>query len=165
MLLRKQSSYTETFHAKLQFKPDQTGYEAGVVLWWSQYSYASIGITLLQLPSGDRVRTVACCEPTGEAGVLHRSTSLVENSAAVKVSEVPDTAELKIEARPREYRLSLRFENDKKPFEFYVPAAVLTVMPPVGAAFCGTMFGIYSFGKGEPVLAAADFSDVFVREG
>lgn len=165
MLLRKQSSYTETFHAKLQFEPDQTGYEAGVVLWWSQYSYASIGITLLQLPSGDRVRTVACCEPTGAAGVLHRSTPLVEDSAAVEVSEVLYTAELKIEARPREYRLSMRFENDNKPFEFYVPAAVLAVMPPVGGAFCGTMFGIYSFGKGEPVLAAADFSDVFVREG
>ncbi|KAK6204208.1 hypothetical protein LQW54_008327 [Pestalotiopsis sp. IQ-011] len=165
MLLRKQSSYTETFHAKLQFRPDQTGYEAGVVLWWSQYSYASIGITLLQLTSGDRVRTVACCEPTGEAGVLHRSTPLVEDTAAVEVSEVPDTAELKIEARPREYRLSLQFKNDNKPFEFSVPAAALTIMPPVGGAFCGTMFGIYSFGKGEPVLAAADFSDVFVREG
>ncbi|ETS81986.1 hypothetical protein PFICI_06988 [Pestalotiopsis fici W106-1] len=180
MLLRKQSSYTETFHAKLQFRPDQTGYEAGVVLWWSQYSYASIGIALVQLQNGQRVRTVVCCQPTtlttttGEQqpGVLHRSAPLIEDhldggsTEAAEVSEVPDTAELKIEARPREYRLSLQSGgHNSKPLEFSVPAVALTTMPPVGGAFCGTMFGIYSIGKGEPVLVPADFSGIFVREG
>lgn len=38
----------------------------------------------------------------------------------------------------------------------------LTVMPPVGGAFTGVMFGVYSFGKGEPVLDAADFTDISV---
>lgn len=36
----------------------------------------------------------------------------------------------------------------------------LTIIPPVGGAFTGTMFGIYAFGNGEPVLDPADFTDI-----
>lgn len=36
----------------------------------------------------------------------------------------------------------------------------LTVMPLVGGTFAGVMFGLYSFGKGEPVLDPADFHDI-----
>lgn len=36
----------------------------------------------------------------------------------------------------------------------------LTVMPPVGGAFTGVMFGLYSFGKGEPALDPADFTGI-----
>ncbi len=32
-----------------------------------------------------------------------------------------------------------------------------TVNPPLGDCFAGAMYGIYSFGKGEPVLDPADF--------
>lgn len=38
----------------------------------------------------------------------------------------------------------------------------LTIMPPVGGAFTGVMFGVYAFGRGEPVLDPADFSDIRV---
>lgn len=38
----------------------------------------------------------------------------------------------------------------------------LTVMPPVGGAFAGVMFGVYSFGKGEPVLDPAEFTAIRV---
>jgi hypothetical protein len=44
-----------------------------------------------------------------------------------------------------------------------VPAANLTHLPPVGAAFAGVLYGIYSEGKGEPVLDPADFDDIEVR--
>lgn len=158
MLLRKQSSYSETFHAKLRFRPTQTGYEAGAVLWWSQYSYASIGITLLRRPDGQQERTVIYRAPTGRAGKLKEYTQ--QSKESVDTSE---PVELRIEARPTEYRLSLASGGDRQ--EFSVPAADLTVVPPVGGSFCGTMFGIYSFGKGEPVLDPADFSDICVTEG
>lgn len=36
----------------------------------------------------------------------------------------------------------------------------LVVMPAVGGAFTGVMYGLYSFGKGEPVLHPADFTDI-----
>lgn len=38
----------------------------------------------------------------------------------------------------------------------------LTIMPPVGGAFTGVMFGVYAFGRGEPVLDPADFTDIRV---
>lgn len=38
----------------------------------------------------------------------------------------------------------------------------LTVMPPVGGAFTGVMYGVYSFGKGEPVLDPADFNAISI---
>lgn len=38
----------------------------------------------------------------------------------------------------------------------------LTIMPPVGGAFTGVMFGVYAFGRGEPVLNPADFTGIRV---
>jgi hypothetical protein len=39
-----------------------------------------------------------------------------------------------------------------------------TAAPPVGASFAGAMLGVYSFGKGEPVLDPADFSNISIEE-
>lgn len=163
LLLRKQSSYTETFHATLQFNPTQTGYEAGIVLWWSQYSYASIGVTLFQLPDGSQARTLLCRAPSAAAGLPRQSAPLLEEAEASKVAEVSETASLKIEASPTAYKLSVK--SGESNHEFSVSAEDLTIMPPIGGSFCGTMFGIYSFGKGEPVLDPADFTDISVAEG
>lgn len=38
----------------------------------------------------------------------------------------------------------------------------LAIMPPVGGAFTGVMFGVYAFGRGEPVLDPADFTKIRV---
>lgn len=38
----------------------------------------------------------------------------------------------------------------------------MTILPPVGAVFSGVMFGVYSFGRGEPVLDPADFTNIRV---
>lgn len=45
MLLRKQTAINQSFQATLEFRPRKAGYEAGIVVWWSMYSYASIGLT------------------------------------------------------------------------------------------------------------------------
>lgn len=45
MLVRKQTNLNQSFEATLEFFPRKEGYEAGIVIWWSMYSYASIGIT------------------------------------------------------------------------------------------------------------------------
>lgn len=68
MLLRKQESYLESFHVKLQFMPKKAGYEAGIAVWWNMYSYASIGIAAVCQPNGEVVRTIVCRQPTGKAG-------------------------------------------------------------------------------------------------
>jgi hypothetical protein len=47
---------------------------------------------------------------------------------------------------------------------YTVDASGLTVVPPHGGCFAGTMFGIYSHGKNQPVLDPADFSDISIEE-
>jgi hypothetical protein len=69
MLLRKQSSYNEIFSAKLNFDPSRVGYEAGVTLWWNQYSHAAIGLTAVGEEDEERT-TVVIREPTGRNGEI-----------------------------------------------------------------------------------------------
>lgn len=67
MFLRKQTSYNQTFKATMEFKPTVRGYEAGVVLWWSQYSYASIGVMASQNNNGEIEPKVIYKGATGKA--------------------------------------------------------------------------------------------------
>ncbi|RYP83493.1 hypothetical protein DL770_005383 [Monosporascus sp. CRB-9-2] len=158
MLLRKQSSYTETFSVKLRFDPRKPGYEAGIVLWWNQYSFASIGIRLVAADdNGEHHRKrVVFREPTGNAGDFKVSSHGAAGPGAA------ETVALSVEAYPATYRLRMAFGGEERSFD--VAAQTLTVMPPVGGAFCGAMFGIYSFGEWEPVLDPADFSDIKITE-
>lgn len=73
MLLRKQTAYAQIFQATMEFSPSRAGYEAGVVLWWNQFSHATIGVALVELPGGEKVQTLVRRSPTGQAGVMNVS--------------------------------------------------------------------------------------------
>jgi hypothetical protein len=69
LLLRKQSSYNETFSVKLDFRPSRLGYEAGIALWWHQYSFATIGLGVVKVPDTDETKTtIVIREPLGKNG-------------------------------------------------------------------------------------------------
>lgn len=51
LLLRKQSAFKQTFRTVLDFRPGKEGYEAGVVVWWSMFSFASIGVHMISVDS------------------------------------------------------------------------------------------------------------------
>lgn len=70
MLLRKQTSYSQCFHTSLAFQPSIPGYQAGIVLWWSQFSYATVGVAATKLENGDVVRSIAIRRPIGKAGAF-----------------------------------------------------------------------------------------------
>lgn len=70
MLLRKQSSYTESFAVRMQFSPRKAGYEAGIVVWWSQYSYATYGLTLRDCSDEEPTLAMVSRVPSGKAGVM-----------------------------------------------------------------------------------------------
>lgn len=70
--------------------------------------------------------------------------------------------QLSAEATPTTYILTLTQGSYRWGFSF--DAEDLCIMPPVGGAFTGTMFGIYSFGAWEPVLDPADFSNIRIEE-
>jgi beta-xylosidase len=74
MLLRKQSSYSDSFSVKMSFDPTRVGYESGVTMWWHHYSYASMGIAAVEHPtSGEVIQTVVVREPTGKNGDIRVS--------------------------------------------------------------------------------------------
>lgn len=160
LLLRKQAGYSETFRAKMSFKPSRLGYESGVTLWWHQYSFASIGIGIVE-PSegGEPVQTVIAREPTGKNGELRVSYPLLDRGVTFGVD---DAVQFTIDTTPTDYKLTLSVGGANASVSF--AAETLTISPPVGCAFAGAMFGIYAFGRSEPALDPSDFWDIEIIE-
>jgi beta-xylosidase len=81
LLLRKQTKFDQTFQATLDFQPSQPGYEAGIVVWYSMYSYASIGITMTE----ENKKAVIVRLPTSEIGItqVNRRTELQQWSFTI----------------------------------------------------------------------------------
>jgi beta-xylosidase len=69
MLLRKQTHVNQTFQVKLDFQPSYQGCEAGIIIWYSMYSYASMGITMTSHETGEKKKSVLVRRPTSEIGV------------------------------------------------------------------------------------------------
>lgn len=80
-----------------------------------------------------------------------------------KVQEVLDAErpiDLMLRCSGAEYELVIRQGELKH--SLTCQCEDLTVMPPIGGAFTGVMFGLYSFGQGEPVLDPADFNNISI---
>ncbi|KAI1264829.1 glycoside hydrolase family 43 protein [Xylariaceae sp. FL1019] len=181
MLLRKQSSYFERFEVKMRFDPSSSRYEAGVVLWWSQYSHATCSLVLKKNPSGKLVRTIKWQVPGGTPGSYRTHypffdaqdvDPMIPDDMDIFAPEGADTMDTF--AAPDEV-ITMRIEADDDWYVLYaltkdhmararINSSDLTVMPSIGGAFCGAMFGIYSFGVGEPVLDPADFFDISISD-
>ncbi|TDZ46024.1 Non-reducing end alpha-L-arabinofuranosidase BoGH43B [Colletotrichum trifolii] len=162
MLLRKQSSYEEKFEAKMIFKPSRAGYESGVSLWWSQYSYATIGVAARQQEDGSIIPTIITREPTGKINELKVSHPLLQSETPAQRLDLDQSVHLSIVARLTEYQLIISAGEIRESIVF--PSEALTVFPRVGGAFCGVMYGVYSFGRSEPVLDPSDFTDIRISE-
>ncbi|KAF6837966.1 Non-reducing end alpha-L-arabinofuranosidase BoGH43B 2 [Colletotrichum musicola] len=162
MLLRKQTSYNETFQATMHFNPSRAGYESGIVVWWSQYSYATIGIAGVQQDDGTVIPTVITREPTGKVNELEVRRVSLRNLGSGSAPDLSGPVTLTAMAVPDGYDMNLTVGEFRPAINF--TSEDLTVFPPVGGAFCGVMFGVYSFGRSEPVLDPSDFSDIEIRE-
>lgn len=174
MLLRKQTSWTqETFRVAMNFTPRKAGYEAGIVLWWNQFSYATMGITFGGDGGTVDCRTVVTRQPEGQPGEMKVSDLdpaggrrfLSHANWSSKVCHHPQPVadgEVTFHLTCYESQYVLRASIGEFEHDFVVPAEKLTVAPPVGGTFAGVMYGVYSFGNGEPVLDPADFRDITV---
>jgi hypothetical protein len=71
----------------MNFHPTRVGYESGVVLWWNQYSFASIGVTAIK--DSDSVgykQTVVLRKPTGTNGEFKvKSTLIIGHSRSFSI--------------------------------------------------------------------------------
>ncbi|KPM34161.1 hypothetical protein AK830_g12407 [Neonectria ditissima] len=175
MLLRKQTSYSQRFSAKMDFNPTARGYEAGVVVWWNQFSYAAVGVVASEDAAGNIVRKAVFREPgkrdqVKQINILRSEAGDVKSevnrpiifSRLLEIEPAGDHVEFEIHAAPSSYGLSILAGGTSLPL--HVQAEDLTVAPPIGGAFTGVMFGLYSFGRGEPVLDPADFTDIEMEE-
>lgn len=164
MLLRKQTEYHESFHAVLNFTPTKLGYEAGIVVYWSPFSYATIGIRAVEI-RGETIPTIVFRKPQGRAGAFSDSAPLLDKGLSLE----NDDLKLCVEACNGTYKMYAKHPKhhlkvgDAESFTF--TSEELAITPPVGMSFTGAMFGVYAFGNWEPVLEPADFSDIHVREG
>lgn len=68
MLLRKQTSYFQKLEVTMEFDTKRSGCEAGLVLWWSQFSYATIGVRCGGIISGPERPHLVCRTPKGRPG-------------------------------------------------------------------------------------------------
>ncbi|KAJ9133012.1 Non-reducing end alpha-L-arabinofuranosidase BoGH43B [Pleurostoma richardsiae] len=160
MLLRKQTDYRMAFSGRMEFHPKKAGYEAGLVLWWSQFSYATVGLTAVEHADGRVVTILQCRTPTGMAGEMK---TIDEPKGVAERHPGDDAVRLGVDCGETRYRLWFTTSNGKEGAHVECKAEDLTVMPPVGGAFTGAMFGVYACGRGEPVLDPADFSDLRVE--
>ncbi|KAF2118213.1 hypothetical protein BDV96DRAFT_380262 [Lophiotrema nucula] len=95
MLLRKQESYIETFYAKLQFNPSGMGYESRITVYWSIFSYATIGILGREMSTGELVPTVEMRRPTGGIGKIEEpQTRIAGNDNSSATLEIAGEVEL-----------------------------------------------------------------------
>ena len=145
----------------MDFKPSRLGYESGVTLWWNQYSFASIGVGIVEPSEGaEAVRTVIARQPTGKNGELKVSYPLLDSGVTLGAD---DAVQLTIDTTSTDYKLTLSAGGEVSASVAF-SAETLTINPPVGGAFTGTMYGIYAFGKSEPVLDPSDFWDIEIAE-
>lgn len=71
MLLRKQTSFFQTCEVTMEFNAQQVGAEAGLVLWWSQFSYATVGVKLGCTVGDSKKPQIVCRSPKGRPGEFH----------------------------------------------------------------------------------------------
>ncbi|KAF3925888.1 Beta-xylosidase [Dactylellina cionopaga] len=162
MLLQRQTRANIVWTTELEFYPDRKTYEAGAVVWWNSYTFASIGI---RFKSTTGRRFIAVKQALdGKGDFEEREHELPETNSPVL---------LHIKALPLEYHLGFSFPSASEASDpsakriktditwvSSISTKVMTLLPPIGNAFAGMMFGVYSFAELERCLVPADFKYV-----
>ncbi|KAJ6265043.1 Beta-xylosidase [Drechslerella dactyloides] len=159
MLLQRQTRANIVWTAELDFYPNSRNYEAGTVVWWNSYTFASIGVRFDPLTRRRYLVTKQAVD--GQGAFEDQKHALPENKSLVL---------LHIKALPLEYQLGFSFpsktnESDRSPKRIKtditwlssVSTRIMTLLPPIGNAYAGMMFGVYCFAELERCLVPADF--------
>ncbi|KAJ7139975.1 glycoside hydrolase family 43 protein [Mycena crocata] len=159
LLLRKQTSYHETFETELEFAPSTNLTEAGVTVFYSDLLHNDIGI-VGDGNGGRRIvtRTSVQAVQVGPWALVY-TNSTITTLAYHPLATTSGPVRFKIVANSTAYSLGYA-EGSSADFIFPVTIdAVLLSVPPVGSFyFKGTSFGAYNTGNGKPSLVPADFS-------
>ncbi|EPE34989.1 Arabinanase/levansucrase/invertase [Glarea lozoyensis ATCC 20868] len=155
LILRKQSSRVQLFSTLLRsYVPNSERTEAGVVIYWNHFSYASLGVRLS--PAGKRMLRLTHEQPAGkEVKDVELRGMGGDITFFIKSTE---------EDYVFGYMESLGSSGDEQGVQWLepIPNTTLTIDPPIGMAFTGMMMGLYAFGEMEGCLVPAEFGWVEV---
>ncbi|KAF9482404.1 hypothetical protein BDN70DRAFT_853440 [Pholiota conissans] len=160
LLLRKQTSYEESFETELEFNPRDNLTEAGVTIYYGDFLHNEIGIT------GDRdggkgrsivVRTIIQAAQIGPwALTTTNATIITVNYIPLKTATEP--VKFTIVGNSTSYSLGFAEMGENWKFPAVIDASTLSLAPAGGFFFKGASFGIYNTGNGKPTLSPADFA-------
>ena len=147
MFLRKQTQRRGIWETRLDFDPSEQTYEAGTVLYWNCYTFASIGA---RKGTSETERELRFMRPGASPGSFDCTIHRVPNAGPIRLA---------ISCTETEYRLGYA-SAPRDEYEWFepIPMEVMTADPPRGLAFTGMMFGLYAFGDLQKCLSPADFA-------
>ncbi|KAG5636021.1 hypothetical protein H0H81_009371 [Sphagnurus paluster] len=161
LVLRKQTSYTETFETSLDaFVPRDNLTEAGVSVYYGDLLHNEIGVSGAEGDGEGRfviVRTIFQAEQVGPWALTTANCTVV-TVKRYKLATPNAPVRFKVVAEPTSYKLGYA-EGDNEEFTFpaTIDSAALSLAPAGGFFFKGASFGIYNTGNGRPSLIPADF--------
>ncbi|KAJ7982838.1 glycoside hydrolase family 43 protein [Mycena polygramma] len=159
LILRKQTSYEETFETQLDFTPRSNLTEAGVTIFYSDLLHNDIGI--IGDGNGGRhiiTRTSVQAVQVGPWALTY-TNSTITTVSSIPLATATGPVRFKIIGNSTSYSLGYAEGSSTADFIFPITIdAVLLSVPPVGGFFFkGAAFGVYNTGNGKPSLAPADF--------
>ncbi|KAJ7711985.1 glycoside hydrolase family 43 protein [Mycena metata] len=158
LILRKQTSYDETFETAMDFAPRSNLTEAGVTIFYSDLLHDDIGV----VGDGEGERRIVTRTSTQAVQVgpwaLTYTNSTVTQTSFIPLTSASGPVRFKIIGNSTSYSLGYA-EGNSADFVFPVTIdSVLLSVPPVGGFFFkGAAFGVYNTGNGKPSLSPADF--------
>ncbi|KAF8170379.1 glycosyl hydrolase [Pholiota molesta] len=157
LLLRKQTSYDESFETELDFNPSDNLTEAGVTIYYGDLLHNEIGITGGQNGSKERfiiVRTIVQATQVGPWALT--TTNATITTETLKTDTEP--VRLTIIGNSTSYSLGYAEGGSNFAFPAVIDSSALSIAPAGGFFFKGASFGIYNTGNGKPTLCPADFA-------
>ncbi|EJD49091.1 hypothetical protein AURDEDRAFT_143927 [Auricularia subglabra TFB-10046 SS5] len=151
LLLRRQSTYAETFETRLDaFNPATNWTEAGLSVWYGEFLHHDVGVTLDPSGSGKRV-------------VVTRTLTYPTVTSYTPLKTPTGNVRLRAVAKSTYYELGFSEGGDgaftttaTSPGTYVGP--MLTSAWLSGAFFKGTSFGLYNTGNGRATLVKARFA-------
>ncbi|KAF9017501.1 hypothetical protein BDZ89DRAFT_1045061 [Hymenopellis radicata] len=144
MLLRKQTSYEQTFETQLEFSPTLNLTEAGITIYVNEARHNDIAITS---DGGKRYIVTRTLTPAKQVGpwALTPANDTVATVVYTELETADEPVRLTIIGNSTKYTLG--YAEGDSDFEYTAS----------GPTFIGASFGVYNTGHGRPTLVPADF--------
>lgn len=158
LILRKQTSYEETFETELDFSAPTNLTEAGITIFYSDLLHNGIGV-IGDGVGGRRIitRTNVQAAQVGPWPLVFTNSTIT--TVAYHLISASGPVRLRIIGNATSYSLGYaEGRSGKFVFPIVIDSSLLSVPPVGGFFFKGAAFGVYNTGNGKPSISPADFA-------